>query len=452
MKLRTRTFIWIAALLIIGLLCNVPFIQHVARPDRIALPLLSIVFIIVFEASLLTIAVLAIARRWNPSYRIMLFCSFGLMLLALIFWIISIMDRASSLYDYALAVEKPGWIGNPFQADSVLGHINNPGSESLELTPGIPPIPVRFDSLGFRVPITLKMDTAYMQGPTLLFLGCSFTFGSSVRAEEAFPWLTAQALDGLGFNGGVCSWGCAQMLLRSEELVPLLDPDYVVIQYSPWLVSRSQRGFAPVYFGVLPTPYYTSESIGTVCVSPPPFITRIFESDLDEYRGGERNLLGFFGFLLDVAGRQIVLDDLSLLSFGFREALGITPRRSTDMHEIAFLAYRDLCETCRRNGSIPIIFRITNGEEDPYWQDVLGGVGEGTLVADGETALRKTAGYYNGEAYRQSFWSYAGNPPRMVNMHPNAAAHRVLAGVLTDVIVDARPGGDLSSPGLTVPR
>ena len=47
-------------------------------------------------------------------------------------------------------------------------------------------IPVRFDTNGFRVPVSDADRTTGAKRPMLLFLGCSFTHGYGVYAQNTF--------------------------------------------------------------------------------------------------------------------------------------------------------------------------------------------------------------------------------------------------------------------------
>jgi hypothetical protein len=75
----------------------------------------------------------------------------------------------------------------------------------------------------------------------VLALGCSFTYGAATNAENTYPYLVGQRLAGTTRNAGVSSYGLSQMMILAKRLVPAYKPDYLLVQYSPWLVDRSKR-------------------------------------------------------------------------------------------------------------------------------------------------------------------------------------------------------------------
>src|SRR5207244_948791 len=124
--------------------------------------------------------------------------------------------------------------------------------------------------------------------------------GDAVAAEEAWPFVAAQMLGGTAANAGVCGYGLAQMLLLAERLVPSVAPDYLVVQYSPWLATRAQSPLGPSRFGYLPTPYFFDQD-GTAQLQDPVFRTIVPDLVVDPYRASPRSLGDFVSFVATVA-------------------------------------------------------------------------------------------------------------------------------------------------------
>ena len=114
---------------------------------------------------------------------------------------------------------------------------------------------MRFDKNGFRVPVG-DTPTESHGSPLVLTLGCSFTYGDAVYARDTYPYLVGQSLKGTTKNAGCCSCGLSQMLILAGKLIPSHKPDYLIVQYSPWLISRSLSPFSPTYGGKSPAPYF----------------------------------------------------------------------------------------------------------------------------------------------------------------------------------------------------
>jgi hypothetical protein len=222
------------------------------------------------------------------------------------------------------------------------------------------------------------------------------------------------------------------MLRRAEELVPSMRPAFLVFQYSPWLISRTRSGFAPVYFGVLPTPYYSLDESGHVTLCAPPFMSDAIALELDSLSGQEASFGGFLTFLGSVAIPLFMHDDINLLRFRLREIFGCSPVRLDDFDLIVRHVYGSISRLCRRNGVQLIVLRIANADADPFWSIVLSATGSDALIADGETALWNELSSKTVTSYRQHYWTWSGDPPRVVNAHPNALAHSVLADCIIE--------------------
>src|SRR5690606_37609731 len=104
--------------------------------------------------------------------------------------------------------------------------------------------------------------------PRLLFLGDSFTYGLFVPSEETIPQQTAKLLGGQAINAGVPGYSLAQVLIYAEKLIPKYKPDYVIVQYTPWMVERSTSGFATFSQGLLAAPYLFDTDTG-MAIHPP---------------------------------------------------------------------------------------------------------------------------------------------------------------------------------------
>jgi hypothetical protein len=102
--------------------------------------------------------------------------------------------------------------------------------------------------LGYRIPEFAARDEVESGG--ILSVGCSFTFGDRVEAEETFSYLTAEHFKVQSYNFGVCSYSYASVIGQLEELeksgiLAQLKPSILVLGAGDWLVERSLKPFYP---------------------------------------------------------------------------------------------------------------------------------------------------------------------------------------------------------------
>jgi len=103
-----------------------------------------------------------------------------------------------------------GWIGPA----NTLTHLN-----------ASRPTTLRHNSLGLR-----DVEPAPSAGPTILFLGDSFVYGSDVEAEERFTERLREDLPTVRIvNAGIAGYGTDQEYLLLQRLWPRVEPDVVVL-------------------------------------------------------------------------------------------------------------------------------------------------------------------------------------------------------------------------------
>jgi lysophospholipase L1-like esterase len=92
---------------------------------------------------------------------------------------------------------------------------------------------VQTNAAGLREPDFERLKTSTLR---ILTIGDSFTFGTGIEAEQAWPAQLERALaqEGRGasiavVNGGIPGYGLAQMRDLTEELLPNIDPQLVIL-------------------------------------------------------------------------------------------------------------------------------------------------------------------------------------------------------------------------------
>jgi hypothetical protein len=333
--------------------------------------------------------------------------------------------RAHRLYDQIKT--GPGWQVSIHQSDPQLGYKPIPGVRSAQLLSMGPPVPIFIDSRGFRVPAEQSPDTPSGGRPHILFLGCSFTFGATCRAEKTFPQLVAGELQGTCMNAGVCGYGLTQMLLRARQLIPEYRPDIVVVQYSPWLVGRALSPYAPSYFGLQPVPYYTLAPDGSPTIAPPLFTrSRV---NLDRYTTTPRSLGESISFLF-TGGRLLLHDDLLATSAWIRRSVGGAPSPTDQRQAVVDAAYGELDRLCQQNGAQLAI--VVLDERVPVEQrDALDAAPHATVI-DAHQKLVDQMPPLGARMYQKLYCHWRGEPPVLVDHHPNARAHRIIADAILE--------------------
>jgi len=332
-----------------------------------------------------------------------------------------------SVYRY-VKDQKRGWRGNVHQADAALGYASIPGSVGQQTFAIGPDLPIHYDEHGFRVP-PVHATSSDTSGPCILTLGCSFTFGDSCPAEETFAYRLEDQLHGHVLNAGKCSYGLAQMVLLARELIPRHHPKIVVAQFSPWLLDRSMTCYLPAYYGVIPGPYF-AERGGKLEIAPPVFAWDA--RDFGNYRETPKSASDFLKFAAGSAIPLRIHDDLGRTATRLWQCLGATPVPCRDRDRVVEAGYGELLRLCQAAQAQLVIVVLGSGiervEVPPYLAEL------GVPVARPHDKLIDDLHQQDEESYRRAYANWRGDPPRMVDTHPNAAAHAVIAQAIVDAV------------------
>jgi hypothetical protein len=324
-----------------------------------------------------------------------------------------------------------GWTAPINTRDPILGYRPLLNVSSIEMFPCGGRVPVYQDQEGFRAPAA-GVQSSSGKRPFVLALGCSFTFATGCAAEEAFPFLVARGLNGTALNAGVEGYGLAQMLLRARELIPKHKPEYVLIEYAPWIVERS-TGYAsaPEVYGRTPRPYFAVGQNGRCIVAPPAFATNYFDLDMSAYVEGKTRPIEFASFIFSVGLPLWSYSDLQLAVFSGKRILGLLPSPAADSGALINAAYSELGDLCRETGSRMVIVVLGSGgvrPEDMPREHIKAfrALTSATLV-DAYGALYAHLDPPTPEAYERIYEIWGCSPKRLIDRHPNPHAHKVIA-------------------------
>lgn len=328
--------------------------------------------------------------------------------------------RARELYPRIKSNDR-GWIRSPHQDDKMLGFRPIPNAQGEQTFPIGQNIPACFDKDGFRVPAqSLSVESNIR--PFFLFLGCSFTYGDGVPAEHAFPFLVGQYFPGTAKNAGVCGYGLAQMLLRAEELVMIYRPDYLVVQYSPWLIDRAIYPFPSTDWNKIPLPYFF-ERDGRLNIHPPIFQPIDFINSIKRYRNTPKTISDFLSFFGNVAFPMCLHDDFNMLIYRIKIIFGF-PKPTNDEKSVVKFVYQEMSRLAKES-SAKLIIVILGNEPKPV--RIPKEFPKDAIIIDAQRALLNNLQVVDEEHYLKEYSIWRGSPLQLISHHPNEKAHKIIA-------------------------
>lgn len=328
------------------------------------------------------------------------------------------------------------WVGRIHAPNPKYGFVTVPNSFGYELFSSHPKlnynrkIPVKYDENGFRVPVKEEKSTEAKNRPLILALGCSYTYGAKVLATEAYPYLVGVQLNGRSINAGVSAYGLTQILLKAQELIPKYKPDYVLLQYSPWLLDRAQSYFVPTRFGTLPQPFLYEES-SKVKIHPPVFLTKVNKVELGEYTLTNPSIAEYISFMFKTVIPTVIYDSTNLIAFNVNKCLRLIPKPIDNKELIADFVYKEISDLANENGSKLIIVGL-GGIEPLYIPPSLSQLPNTTIINTYPIFLK---GIMTSNEYYIKYCHIRGNnPPVLIDIHPNAYAHKIIANTVVKKI------------------
>jgi hypothetical protein len=211
-------------------------------------------------------------------------------------------------------------------------------------------IDVQFDSLGFRC----VSEANKIKSDTLnLFLGCSWTFGDFIIAEEGYPHKVSKLLNQNYINAGASAYGFAQMKQILDSLIIKHSFKYVFIQLSPWLSKRAMSFNGPSYFGYSPFPYF-SEKNNSFQLEKTPYRAikkrrewRSKKSYINKLKFYVTN--GFEEEIINYSRYQMAL---------LKSNLGLLKKPTNKKNELELFFYQHAISICNQHNAIPVIIKF----------------------------------------------------------------------------------------------
>lgn len=367
-------------------------------------------------------------RKGIIKFFSVVFASF----LALLY-ITNLVYGAHTAYKHSVVENSLDLDGIAYQADDTLGLKPIPNARTLyhydyhndvrEEIPR-PKIPIAFDNNGFRIPLSNISKVNESNKINLLFLGDSFTFGDACLAEETFPFLVSKESNLSYINAGFQGGGLAHMLIFAEKLIPQYKPDYVIVQYTNWLVQRGTSMFAPYGFCRIPFPYFAEQNNGYVLELPAynSYVKFIDPQHIKSLYKGK-----FIKFLFKEALLSSLYDGWYLLKTEFLLITGQLPRPATNLWDVEMYAYSRIKTIAEENGATVIILNLGNIEYSKYSHSLFSD--PNIYFAEADSSLNDFLKTSPSKDYCMEFchWIVKGKDMILIDRHPNPKAHRIIA-------------------------
>ncbi len=342
-------------------------------------------------------------------------------------------------YWVILTSNSVGWIGHVHTEDVPLGYVPIPKSSGAMILSDGTTIPVFYDSRGFRTDsekITGPPPNSTKQLNYILGLGCSFMFGFGVQEKATFCNLTADALGMIPLNAGRCSYGLAEMLILARQLIAEFKPEIVLVQYSPWLAERSQQRYASTFCGLLPHPYFVGERGPTLRIHRPDFESMIFKRDFAAFRTSDSGPWDLLNFTINL-GFPIVFHDLWNSGLvRLRESLKLVPQPSKCTEDIISRVYSEIASICSHFGCKMFVVVLGSNSQAPDIPESFSKLDCSIVNAQLELIDRLES--ITKDEYARNYFHWGGIPPRVIDTHPNARAHKIIAEGVAKVIGASR--------------
>src|SRR5438093_12398071 len=145
------------------------------------------------------------------------------------------------------------------------------------------------------------------------------------------------------------------MLILARRLVPQYKPEYVLVQFSPWLAGRGTSGFARSTFGLVPVPYLTLAD-GHVGLEPPCVRAKVFDLPFPHFDNKRHGLGEFLSFFFTAGAPLFVHDDAYVAVYEARRLAGgaadAQRRRASHAGEdVNRIVYREIAQICKDNAA-----------------------------------------------------------------------------------------------------
>lgn len=430
MKMNARQILILVALLFLQ-----DYVWYLLKVNLgISTPLYVLDFVL--KALLLYVLFQSVAYRWLYDMKSNKFVVLGYLLIPLVVSLLVAqrMIRIDQFYFFSKKVHLTT-SGNIWEFDPRLAHHavpNAQGNYYYFIGDSIRgEVPVLFDENGFRkAPESLALHSDTLD----LFMGCSFTFGDNVLAEQTYAYLTAQKLHHSYLNTGASAYGFGQMLQLAEEWLPRRRFRYAFIQLSPWLSDRAMNINGPTMYGYRPFPYFSDQG-DDFALNYPAYRTQMY------HRGDWKSRPASYPEKLRFSFTDgFICEFFEYATFKWatlRMKLGMTPKPTNRKLSLEKHFYDAMIARCREHGATPVVLKLRYPEAD--CRELLDYLAPKATVVDLDHALDSVLQAHDAtfESYYELYHVHKGDT-LYFDKHPNPYAHEQIAQTIYEALNGGR--------------
>lgn len=283
---------------------------------------------------------------------------------------------------------------------------------------------IETDENGFR-----KTPYGKRIGGGLLFLGDSFTFGEELAAAESFPFKIGMVMGRRVYNAAVSGYGYAQMIYQAQNLIDELDPEFIVVQLSPWLAERATSPYMPAPFFKVPVIHLSEDG----ALIDPYFESPVFELSQDDllnkYRRSEASFSDFLSFVWHFSGPVYwaqLKGQFSLIN----EPVSVANESFATKWTL-----QQLKELAAGRRLILVIMGFTGDEIGSLQREYDITLDQANIEhIDMDSIMYAQPGISSLDDFERAYNFWHGNPPELIDYHYNEHAHQLITNAVLQQI------------------
>jgi hypothetical protein len=284
-------------------------------------------------------------------------------------------------------------------------------------------VKVEFDSLGFRG----VMKTNNINSDTLnLFLGCSWTFGDYIIAEEGYPYKLSKLLNQNFINTGASAYGLAQMIQLLDSLIPKHSFNYAFIQLSPWLANRAMSFIGPTAYGYRPFPYF-SESNNAFFLEYTPYRVKKKRSDWRL----KNKFIDKLNFYITTGFEEEIFNYMNYKIAILKSEIGLLNKPTTNKNKLEIYFYNYVINKCKEYNVKPVIIKVRYENimfENPYLIQYF--KEKNITVVDLDVALENDTTDIKNKRRYEIYHELANGEKVYYDDHPNSLANSIYSNAI----------------------
>ncbi len=281
-------------------------------------------------------------------------------------------------------------------------------------------VEIQFDSLGYR---SVKASNIINADTLNLFLGCSWTFGDYIQAEEGYAYKLSKQLNHNFLNAGASGYGLAQMIQLSDSLLSKHSFKYCFIQYSPWLADRAMSLNVPRPYVSRPFPYF-SENNGEFFLEEIPY-----EVDKNERDWRLKNkYIHKLKFYFTTGFKEQFLNYSKSRISRVKSELGLIKKPTENKNQLEFFFYKHIIENCKKFNVTPIVLKVGLPKSGSYNPKLFEFLNEKDVkVIDLDLALKNDTTDLTNKNRYLIYHEFSSGDRVYYDGHPNALANSIFS-------------------------